>query len=368
MNKENKRISFFLGHPAHFHLFKNVANNLLKNGFEVTFLVKRKDIVEQLVKESGYNYYIVRGSERKSSSKIALVWSLLTMDLRVTWYLLKWRPRILLGTYTPIISRYVGIPVISCNEDDADVVPRFAKLSYPNAKDILVPNVCDCGKWDKKATKYNSYHELAYLHPKNFTPDKSLVEKYFNADQPYCIIRFAKLNAHHDSGIKGISIDIAQKIINILKPHMRIFITSERQLEPQLEPYRIKIDPIDMHHVMAFASLYIGDSQTMAAEAGVLGVPFVRFNDFVGRIGYLRDLEDHYHLGYGIKTHETDRLYKTIEELVTLPNKKTVFMSRKQLMLTEKIDLSAFMYWFIEQYPESRQIMRNSPEYQNHFK
>ena len=39
----------------------------------------------------------------------------------------------------------------------------------------------------------------------------------------------------------------------------------------------------DMHHVMAFASLYIGDSQTMAAEAGVLGVPFVRFNDFVGR-------------------------------------------------------------------------------------
>jgi len=43
-----------------------------------------------------------------------------------------------------------------------------------------------------------------------------------------------------------------------------------------------------MHHVMAFASLYIGDSQTMAAEAGVLGVPFVRFNDFVGRIGYLR--------------------------------------------------------------------------------
>ena len=55
-----------------------------------------------------------------------------------------------------------------------------------------------------------------------------------------------------------------------------------------------------MHHVMAFASLYIGDSQTMAAEAGVLGVPFVRFNDFVGRIGYLRELEDVYELGYGI--------------------------------------------------------------------
>lgn len=51
---------------------------------------------------------------------------------------------------------------------------------------------------------------------------------------------------------------------------------------------------------MVFASLYIGDSQTMSAEAGVLGVPFVRFNDFVGRIGYLRELEDVYELGYGI--------------------------------------------------------------------
>ena len=51
---------------------------------------------------------------------------------------------------------------------------------------------------------------------------------------------------------------------------------------------------------MVFSSLYFGDSQTMAAEAWVLGVPFVRFNDFVGRTGYLRELEDVYELGYGI--------------------------------------------------------------------
>lgn len=364
MNKDNKRIAFFLGHPAHFHLFKNTATNLLKNGYEVKFFVKRKDIVEQLVKESGYDYDVVRGSERKASSKLSLICSLIAMDLRVTWCLLKWRPRILLGTYTPIISRFVGIPVISCNEDDADVVPRFAKLSYPYAKDILVPTVCDCGKWNDKAIKYNSYHELAYLHPKNFTPDRTIVEHYFNADKPYCIIRFAKLNAHHDSGIKGITVEKAQKLIDILKPHMRIFITSERPLEQALEPYRIKIDPIDMHHVMAYASLYIGDSQTMAAEAGVLGVPFVRFNDFVGRIGYLRDLEDNYHLGYGIKTNETARLYKTVEDLIVMSERKRVYSERKQRMLSEKIDLAAFLYWFVEQYPESREIMKNDSNYQ----
>ena len=38
-----------------------------------------------------------------------------------------------------------------------------------------------------------------------------------------------------------------------------------------------------------------------SAEAGVLGIPFIRYNDFVGKIGYLADLEDNYELGTGIK-------------------------------------------------------------------
>ena len=160
------------------------------------------------------------------------------------------------------------------------------------------------------------------MHPNHFTPDPKIVSGYGlpvtedgtikvrgerlevrgeqNPFAPYFILRFASLNAHHDSGIKGINTEIAQRLIDILAPHGTIYITSERPLEPQFEKYRIRINPLDMHHVMAFASLYIGDSQTMAAEAGVLGVPFVRFNDFVGRIGYLRELEDVYRLGFGV--------------------------------------------------------------------
>lgn len=363
----NNKIAFFLGHPAHFHMFKNVARNLVMKGFEVDFLVKRKDITEQLVKEAGFNYSVVRSTERKSSSKLSLVSSLFYMDLRVALYLIKRKPRMLLGTYTPFMSRFAGTPVISCNEDDADVVPNFANLSYPYVEDILVPTVCDCGKWNDKAIKYDSYQELAYLHPNIFTPDKAIVEKYFSVDQPYCIIRFAKLNAHHDKGIQGITTEIAQRIIEILKTHFRIYITSERTLEPQFEPYRIKIDPIDIHHAMAFASLYIGDSQTMAAEAGVLGVPFVRFNDFVGRIGYLRDLEDKYHLGYGIKTNEVERLYKIIEELAAMSDRR-IYIEHKKQMLSDKIDYAAFLTWFVENYPESKTIMKSNPEYQYRFK
>ena len=133
---------------------------------------------------------------------------------------------------------------------------------------------------------------------------------------------------------------------------------------------------------VAFASLYIGDSQTMAAEAGVLGVPFVRFNDFVGRIGYLRELEDVYELGYGI--HATplasgspirrndgsvqpsgvEELYKRVEQLVSMPSeeRRAIFQSRRQKMLSEKIDCAKFLTYFIENYPSSADQTRNANE------
>ena len=365
---KKKKIAIFLGHPAHFHLFKNVALELSKKGYAITFLIKRKDIVEDLVINSGYKPVIIRKQERVNSSKFGLIKSLLAMDLMMLKCLCKERPSLLIGTYTPFISRWSGVPVISCNEDDASVVPNFAKLSYPEASAILVPESCDCGKWNAKSIKYASYHELAYLHPNHFTPEKHIVEQYFPIDSPYFIIRFAKLNAHHDAGVKGISTEIAQRLIDILKPHGRVYITSERELEPQFEQYRIQINPLDMHHVMAFAQIYIGDSQTMAAESGVLGVPFVRFNDFVGRIGYLRELEDVYQLGFGIKTNEVDRLYQVVESLVAMPNRKEVYQQRRQKMLSEKIDYAQFLTWFIENYPESKRIMKENPDYQYKFR
>ena len=332
-----KRIAIFLGHPAHFHLFKNTAKELGDAGVDVLFLIKRKDIVEDLVKESGYRYVVVREKERTHAGKLGLVGSLVRMDINVSKALFHYKPELLVGTYTPFLSKWTGVPVISCNEDDAAVVPRFAKMSYPYAKDILTPVVCDNGKWNDKSIKYASYHELAYLHPNNFVPDKRVVEKYFSVEKPYFIIRFAKLSAHHDNGIKGIDVAMAMRLVEILKPYGDIYITSERYLEPQLEPYRIKIDPIDMHHVMAFSSLYIGDSQTMAAEAGVLGVPFVRYNDFVGRIGYLNELENEYHLGYGIKASEegsAEKIYGVVRELLAKPDLNEEWQRRRQKMLS----------------------------------
>lgn len=383
-SKDNNSIAIFLGHPAHFHMFKLVAKSLIKKGWSVTYLIKRKDILEDLVRQSGVPYVVVRKQERKQNSKAGLMLSMLKLDWNVFRYLLHNKPKILIGTYCPIFTRLLPIPFISCNEDDADVVSRFAKLSYPGADIILNPIVCNSGKWDTKALKYPSYQELAYLHPNHFKPSEKIVERYGIAtNEPYFILRFASLHAHHDSGIQGINTEVAQKLIDILSPHGRIYITSERELEPQFEPYRIHINPLDMHHVMAFASVYIGDSQTMAAEAAVLGVPFIRYNDFVGRIGYLRELEDTYHLGYGIRATKSNdaqlsalptgkkALYDRVEQLVQTDaeTRKSTFQERRLKMLAEKIDYAKFLTWFVENYPAGKEeAIKADQAFWNRFK
>lgn len=360
-------VAIFLGHPAHFHLFKNVAENLKNNGHNVFFVIKQKDILCQLLDEAGLSYCTIR--EGRSNSKWGMIKSVCTMEWGMVRFLWKNHIDILIGSTLSFAARFFSkAKVFAVGEDDVQVVPAYANLVYPFADEIITPVVCDNGKFNDKSVKYAGYHKLAYLHPNYFTPDKLIVEQYFSVEDPYFLLRFAQLKAHHDTGIKGINTEIAQRLIDILKPHGRVYITSERELEPQFEQYRLHINPLDIHHVMAYATMYIGDSQSMAVEAAMLGVPSIRFNDFAGKISVLEELEHKYHLTVGIGTDHPDVLYKTIQDWLAMPDLQEEFQQRRHKMLSDKIDVTAFFTWFIENYPQSAQIMRKNPDYQNRFK
>ena len=367
------KILFYLGHPAHYHLFKNVICKLNKIGHSLIILIKKKDILEDLLKSSGLSYENILPRGRKDNH-FGIAWGLIKRDWSILFHCLKQRPDILIGTSTEIthVGKLLKIPSIIVNEDDYDAVPLFSKMGYPWASTILAPKSCPTGHldnyWEKKTIHYEGFHELSYLHPNTFNPNKKLIENFIDLSKPFCIIRFAKLTAHHDFGKTGLTNQIIKKIISLLKPQGNIYITSERELEPEFETYRIKIDPANIHNALYYAYMYIGDSQTMAAEAAVLGTPSLRFNDFVGKLGYLEELEHKYGLTYGIKTSKPEKLLKKIEEFVNMPNLKKEWQKRRQKMLVEKIDVTAFMVWFIENYPESMKIMKQNPNYQLRFK
>lgn len=334
---------FHLGHPAHFHLFKNVILQLQQSNHTVFVLIKKKDILEDLLINSNIPYHNILPGGRKNS-KLGISIGLLKQTLRLFIFTLKKRPVLLIGSTFPIavVGKILGIRSLVFNEDDVDVIQDFAKLCYPLISNIVAPEVCSAGKWEYKKISYKGYHELAYLHPNNFTPDKKIAEKYIRVDEPYFLLRFSDFNAYHDEGKRGISADMCNSIIKILKPRGNVYISSEKVLEKNLEKYRIIINPLDMHHILAFAKIFIGDSQTMAAEAGVLGIPFIRYNDFVGRLSYLDELENKYTLGYGFKTDLESEVYDKINYLLELENIDAEWKTKQKKMLADKIDPNDF--------------------------
>lgn len=356
-------ILIYLGHPAHYHLFKNVIKKLQDKEHNIHILIKKKDVLEDLLQSSGLEYKNIL-PEGRGDSKIGLLIGMLKREFRILTYAMFKRFDLYIGTSVELshIGKLLGIPVINVNEDDAAVVPLYARLSYPLSSVILSPQSCNNGKWENKSIKYPGYHELAYLHPNHFIPEKKIVENYFSTSKPFFLLRLAQLNAHHDGGIQGLDRTFVAEIVNRLKPHGNVYISSERALESEFEQYRIPINPKDMHHVLAFARIYIGDSQTMAAEAGVLGTPFIRINDFVGRIGYLKELEEVYRLGFGIRPRDKEKIFDVLNSLLGPEEIEVIFQKRRQKMLAEKKDMAIFMTWFIENYPKSIKDIKNDTE------
>jgi len=367
--KKYMKFLFLMGHPAHYHLFKNTIAELKSRGHTVFILIKTKDILEDLLNNSDLEYFNMLKGGRKDT-KLGIVWGVVRKEIQLFRFCLKYKPDLLIGTMAEIaahVGKVLNIPSINVNEDDARIIYTFSKITNPFITHLLSPEACDNSEWNYKTIKYKGYHKLTYLHPNQFTPDEEIFHKYSFLTRPYFIIRFVKLTAHHDRGARGINTRIAENLISVLKPYGNIWISSERELEPEFEKYRLKIDPLDIHNVMSFAKIFIGDSQSMAVEAAMLGVPFIRFNDFIGKIGVLNEIENKYKLGYGIRTNEEEKLFTILQEMLDNPNLSNEYKAKRDTMLSEKIDVTQFYVWFFENYPQSVEVLKNDQNYQNRF-
>jgi predicted glycosyltransferase len=106
----------------------------------------------------------------------------------------------------------------------------------------------------------------------------------------------------------------------------------------------------------------------MASEAAVLGVPAI-YLDNTGRC-YTREEEEKYGLVFNFTESEDDQ-QKSIQkgvELLSTPGILAEWQTRRQKMLRDKIDVTAFLAWFVENWPESMKIMKETPDYTERFK
>jgi hypothetical protein len=220
----------------------------------------------------------------------------------------------------------------------------------------------------KDQIRFDGNIELFYLHPKRFQPREDVscllgIEK----GQSYVVMRFVSWDAYHDKGLSGFTDANKIKAVKAFSKYIRVFISAEKNLPPELAPYKIQIPPEKMHDVLAHAALFFGESATMASESAVLGTPAIYLNQ--NWLGYTNE-EEEYGLVFSFKQslEEQEKALQKGLDLLKNPNLKAAMQETRQRFLENKIDVTAFMVWFVENFPESKRKMLDYPDYQGRFK
>lgn len=355
-------------HPAHVHLYKNLYFELKNKSHKVLVTVRDIPLAVKLL--HSYNIpHIIIG--KKSDTIRMKLLKQVQYVIKLSNIIKKLNIDLTVGSSITLahVTKLTGVPSIWFDDDDDEVEPLITKLGHPFVSTLISPDVLNNKRKRSDTLYYAGYHELAYLHPKRFNPDFEIIkEAKLQKDEKYFILRFNSFKAHHDLNAQGISIKNKKKLINLLLKYGKVFVTTEREIDPEFEQYKITISPHKIHSFIAHSYMLIGDSQTMTSEAAVLGIPSIRCNSFVNRISYLDEQQNKYGLTYGFTPEQNDEMFLKIEELLNESNLREAWTNKRNKLLEDKIDVSSFMVWFVENYPNSKTIIQADPNYQFNFR
>jgi uncharacterized protein len=350
------RVLIDIGHPAHVHFYKYLISNLLRDGHSLQLTARNKEVSHSLLTAYGIEY-INRGDIQKTMLGKAV--GIFSVDYKLYTVARQFRPDILMGVHNPYIAhvaKVIGKPAIIFT--DTERVGIASWLTFPFADVIWTPSCFQDKINPKKHVTFNGYKELAYLHPRYFQPDPNvLIRAGIGHNEKFIIVRFISWAASHDVNLHGISNEGIDEFIRTLEHFGKVVITSERTLPGNLEKYRLRIKPEDLHSLLHYAALYIGEGGTMATEAAILGTPAVHIESTTGGVasgsfsGNYLELRDIYNMLY-FYPDEKSALEKSVEILQN-PDSKSNWQKKRDRLIADKIDVTGWMTDFIERYPES---------------
>ncbi len=341
------RILIDISHPAHVHFFRRAIARFESAGDEVRVVSRRKDITLELLDAYGLDHRVL-STAPENKSLVAFGREMLTHCGRLLREAREFRPDVMLqiaGTFIAPVGKLLRIPTIAFYDTE------FAKLSnaisYPMLTHVCTPE-CYEGGAGARQVRYPGYHELAYLHPEEFTPDEAVLKSYgLDAHSKYFLLRFVGMAALHDYDEEGFALEDKRKLVEALKPHGRVFISSEAPLPEDLIPFASPFRFEDIHHILAFAAFVAGESATMASEAAVLGVPAL-FISKAGR-GYTNEQERRFGLVSNFKPAQRNDYLEKVTALAprSLEDLRREFGGKRSELLQERVNTTQWMVDFV---------------------
>jgi predicted glycosyltransferase len=359
----------FSSTPAQVHFYKNIVINLKKRGHKVYFLARDYGETLDILSDLGFEYFVFSRPPKGAKKVLTLPADILRAVNRlgdknidvVTGFEIY-------GAYT---SKLIRSPYVQFS-DSEPVVHNTLLIQYrlmqPAVDVLLTPDTFRC-ELGKKHLKVASYKELAYLHPNYYSPKDDILDLLrIGKQEDYVLLRLNAFDAVHDLGKRGFTVEDEIALIREIEKYARVFISSEAKISKVFKDRIINIPKSRIHDALFYAKLLVTDTQTMATEAALLGTPAIRCNKFVGEkdMGNFIELEKKFGLLYNIGNPK--EAIKKAVELVQKDNIKREWQRRRRLLLEKKIDMTAFMLWFIENYPESLHEFRENPQIQYKFR
>lgn len=332
------RVHFEVGHPAHVHLFKHAIRELEDRGHRTLVTAREKEVTTALLDAYDIDYQVL-SEQSETAPGLLLEWAL--RELKLIRAIRRFDSDVVVSHLSPVAAqaaRVTGTPSVTFTDDEV-ATRSLSKLTIPFTSRVCTP-ACFEMDFGAKHRRYGGYHELAYLHPDRFEPDPGpLREGGVAVDEPYYVLRFVSWAAHHDVGESGISRAGKRDLVDYLSDRGEVYITSESPLPRGFEPYRLPVAPERVHDLLYYADGYVGDSQTMALEAGVLGTPSIRTNSLVGRedLSTFRELESH---GLVYSLTEERAAIEKLKRLVEDPDTAARWERRRSRLLAEREDVT----------------------------
>lgn len=349
------RIVIDFCHPAHVHYFKYFIQALQKKGHEFLFFARDRYPIHELLEHYGISY-INRGKGANS-----LLGKLLYIP-KAIWVIYKharkFKPDLFLDygdfytAFTAFIlrSKYIAL-------DDTESGWKVRALHMPFTEVILTP---DSFKFDlgRKQIRYPGTIELAYVHPRVFSPDPDVFRALeLVPGSKFALLRFVSWDAHHDIGLSGLTNENKVKLVKELSRYLKVYISSEGELPLELQMYQIQISPHQMHDVLYYAHFLIGESATMASEAGILGTKAIYINRH--QLGYLDEQARHGLIQtFSDSPEDQHKALAKAMEFAQDDGLKLQAARERNVMLENMIDVTAFLCWFVDDYPNSVDQMR----------
>lgn len=328
-----------LQHPAHLHFFRNVAEKLVASGHRVHFTGRDKDILVELGRLYGIEIEVF-GVARKGLPNLAREW--IHRQAVLTGVIRRFRPDVMLaiaGTFVSSLGRAFGIPTYVFYDTEHAVASNA--LAYPFATCTYVPQ-CYLGEIPFRHERYAGYHELAYLHPRYFSPDPTvLAEAGIGEDEPFSLVRFVGWGAAHDIAKRKLTLAEKRSAVERLQAVGRVVISGEGGLPAELQPFQLRLPVHRIHHLMHYARLIFGESGTMPSEASVMGVPSVYVNPL--RLGYLEEQERDYGLVSCFRPERFDAAVERGVEILTQYDRQRWRRLGAELV-ADKVDVTEMLF------------------------